>query len=385
MGGVVLSTQRMNRIVEVSLPDRLAVVEPGVVNHDLQTHLAQHNLFWPPDPSSARSCTIGGNIAMCAAGPNAVRFGVTRDWVLGLEAVLADGTVFKTGGRTSKGVVGYDLTRLIIGSEGTLAVVTRATLKLLTRPQARRLLRALFATVPAAVEAVVSLISSGDPPSAIEFLDPAALDLLRQANVVPIAAAGRAMLLLEVCGTKDDVNRIAEATENRLKTLQPLELARSENAGEANRLWQARYALSPLLKKLAPKRINEDVVVPVSKLALLIEGLADISRQSGIAIVNFGHAGNGNIHVNLLVHPENRLEMKKIIPVLDKVFRLVVKLDGSLSGEHGIGIQKQDYLPLELDPSAMALQKQIKKIFDPKGILNPGKVFPQLEKGLSLV
>ncbi|MEO5339930.1 MAG: FAD-binding protein [Magnetococcus sp. MYC-9] len=375
-GGIVLSLQRMNRILEVSVADRLAVVEPGVVHATLQAHLQPHGLCWPPDPSSSRSCSIGGNLAMCSAGPSAVRHGVSRDWVLGVEAVLADGTPFRTGGRTTKGVVGYDMTRLLIGSEGTLAVITQATLKLAPIPEARRLLRAIFPSVAEATRGVCALMAEGDPPAAIEFLDESALDLLRQNGALSLPAGGRAMLLLEVAGSADSIDTLAASVRRRLA---PLELVELLQAGpeDAASVWAARYALSPTLKKLAPKRINEDVVVPVSRLPELMEGVARISRQQQIPIVNFGHAGNGNIHVNLLVDPANGPQMAMVPSALEQIFRLVLDLGGSLSGEHGIGIQKQPFLTWELDPTALMLQRRIKAVFDPKAILNPGKIFPE--------
>ncbi len=374
-GGLVLSCQRMNRILEISVADRLAVVEPGVVNADLQQKLADHGLFWPPDPSSARSCTIGGNLAMCSAGPSAVRYGVTRDWVLGLEAVLPDGAVLTTGGRTTKGVVGYDLTRLLIGSEGTLAVVTRATLKLAPRPETRQLLRAVFDGVERAAEAVSALMTLTTPPTAIEFMDTAALDLLRQETDVPLPATGKALLLLEVTGSNAEVDRIGALVVDCLERYRPLDLVRARSPEAAEKVWAARHALSPTLKKLAPKRINEDVVVPVSRLAELISGLAALADEFSIPIVNFGHAGNGNIHVNLLVDPDDRAVMKRVKPLLDRVFRLVLDLDGSLSGEHGVGTQKKDYVPWELDDVSLGLHRRIKAVFDAKGVLNPGKIF----------
>ncbi|MEO5363631.1 MAG: FAD-binding protein [Magnetococcus sp. DMHC-8] len=374
-GGVVLSLQRMNRILEVSVGDRLAVVEPGVVHADLQAHLQPHGLLWPPDPSSSCSCSIGGNLAMCAAGAHAVRHGVTRDWVLGLEAVLVDGTPFRTGGRTTKGVVGYDLTRLLIGSEGTLAVITQATLKLAPIPEARRLVRALFPSVAEATRGVCALMAEGETPDAIEFLDGSALDLLRQTGTVSLPPDGQAMLLLEVSGSAATIGPSTDAIVDRLTRFACLELLQAE-AGEATTIWAARYALSPTLKKLAPRRINEDVVVPVSRLPELMAGLADIARTWQIPIVNFGHAGNGNIHVNLLVNPADARQMEAVPPALEQVFRLVLDLGGSLSGEHGIGIQKQPFLPWEVDATALLLQQRIKAVFDPRGLLNPGKIFP---------
>ncbi len=378
-GGLVLSTQRMARILEISPADCLAVVEPGVVNADLQQALAEHGLFWPPDPSSSRICTIGGNIAMCAAGPGAVRYGVTRDWVLGLTAVMADGSIIKTGGRVTKGVVGYDLTRLIIGSEGSLAVVTEAILKLAPRPESRRLARAVFSTVEAASTAVSALMATGSPPSAIEFLDAACLELLRREGGLTIPEQGRAMLLLEISGSREETALQADTLNRIITAYKPLELTPSMDAAMAAQAWEARNALSPILKKLAPKRVNEDVVVPVSKLVDLITGIEKIALDLDLPIVNFGHAGNGNIHVNLLVDPDDATSMEKVKPALDRLFPLVIKLGGSLSGEHGVGTQKRDYVELELSRESLALQERIKKLFDPKGIMNPGKIFPKPE------
>ncbi|MBF0294210.1 MAG: FAD-binding protein [Magnetococcales bacterium] len=374
-GGVILSTQRLNRILAVVPEDRLAVVEPGVVNGELDRVLQTHGLFWPPDPSSARSCTIGGNLAMCSAGPNAVRYGVTRHWVLGLTVVLPDGTPMRTGVRTTKGVVGYDLTQLLIGSEGTLAVVVEAVLRLAPRPEARRLLRACFRSMGDATQAVAGVMGSGEPPSALEFLDPAALALLRREGGVGIPEEGRALLLLEVEGSAGEVGRKAEEMLERLRPFAPLETFLAATEEETRRVWAARHALSPTLTRIAPRRINEDVVVPVSRLSELVAGLEGISAASGVPIVGFGHAGNGNIHVNLLVDPADADLMARARGALDRVFRLVLDLGGTLSGEHGVGIMKRDHIHWELDPVALELQKNIKRLFDPKGILNPGKIF----------
>ncbi len=375
-GGVLLSTQRMNAIIEIAPDDRLAVVEPGVVNGVLQEALQSQGLFWPPDPSSSHTCTIGGNIALCSAGPGAVRYGVTRDWVLGLRAVLADGSVIQTGGRTSKGVVGYDMTRLLIGSEGTLAVVTQAILKLAPKPESRRLSRAVFSSVEQAARAVSSLMTTASVPSAIEFLDGASLDLLRETGSVSLPAAGRAMLLLEVSGAEDEVERRAKVVCDLVEAFSPLEQTPPVKGEEAQQVWAARYALSPILKKRAPKRVNEDVVVPVSRLSELMVGVETIAQDLAIPIISFGHAGNGNIHVNLLVDPEDRPLMAKVAPALERLFRLVISLEGSLSGEHGVGTQKRDYIQWEIGSDSLLLQQGIKKLFDPNGIMNPGKLFP---------
>lgn len=377
-GGVILSTQRLNRVVAFQPLDRLVVVEPGVLNGDLQALVASQGLFWPPNPSSSRVCTLGGNLAMCAAGPNAVRYGVTRNWVLGLTVLLADGTSMRCGGFTTKGVVGYDLTQLLIGSEGTLGVVVEAILKLAPKPVERRLLRAFFSTMEAASLAVAGVMAQGEPPSALEFLDPAALELLRQAGVGDCHPLGQALLLLEVDGDAGEGDRKAADIQARLAPFSPLEVVVARNEQEAALVWAARYALSPTLTKISPKRINEDVVVPVSRLVELTTGLADIARETGVPVVSFGHAGNGNIHVNLLTDPAKPESETKAKVALDRVFRLVLELDGTLSGEHGVGIMKRDYIHWELDPCSLEMQMRIKNLFDPKGILNPGKIFPRI-------
>lgn len=376
-GGVVLSLQRMNRILAISPEDRYAVVEPGVVNADLQQALKPHALFWPPDPSSAKSCTIGGNIAMCSAGPHAVALGVTRDWVLGLKAVLPGGRRIRTGGRTTKNVVGFDLTRLLVGSEGLLAVVTEAVLKLAPLPGETRLVRALFRRVEEAARAVSRLMEMDPPPAAIEFLDAASLELLRRQGGLAIPREGEALLLVEVSGAAEEIEARTQRTAARLLPFSPIEMARSSGQGaEAETVWAARFALSPALKKLAPRRVNEDVVVPVSRLPDLVRFLEETSREAEIPIVTFGHAGNGNLHVNLLADPSDPALAPRIAQLVEGIFRRVLALDGSLSGEHGIGLQKRSFLPLEVDPPTLALHKQIKALFDPRGILNPGKVWP---------
>ncbi|NGZ07674.1 MAG: FAD-binding protein [Magnetococcales bacterium] len=378
-GGIILSLQRLNRMLTIAPADRLAVVEPGVVNADLQARLAQHGLFWPPDPSSARSCTIGGNLAMCSAGPNALRYGATRQWVLGLTVILADGSTMRVGGKTTKGVVGYDLTQLLIGSEGTLAIVVEATLKLAPLAQARRTLRASYRTMEQAALAVAEVMSQGDPPLALEFLDPAAVTLVRSQHPDICHPDGQALLLAEVEGSADEIEHQAKNLAERLSRLDPVEVVIATSAEASKKIWAARYALSPTLTRMAPKRINEDVVVPVSALATLITGVTAISQETGVQIVSFGHAGNGNIHVNLLTDPTNPAQKPKITRALEQLFALVLELGGTLSGEHGVGITKRDFIHWELDPCALTIQRQIKQIFDPKGILNPGKIFARDE------
>lgn len=378
-GGIVLSLERMNRIIAIRPEDRLAIVEPGVTNTELQTALAAHGFFWPPDPSSAAYSTIGGNLACNAAGPRAVKYGTPRDNTLGLSAISGAGEVVRTGVSTSKGVVGYDLTRLLIGSEGTLAIITEATLRLTPKPSARRTLRALYRQVSDAAAAVSRIMAQPETPCALEFIDGAALDMIRAFRPqvqADLPAGSGAMLMIEVDGNEASIDAAVAAVSSAARGEGLLELRSARSAEEVTALWETRKALSPALRTLAPRKINEDVVVPVSRIPDLIAGLETLAKKFGIRIVNFGHAGNGNIHVNLLGNPDEPNELTAMHACLDAVFTLVLKLGGTLSGEHGIGFDKREFVGRELDPEALALMRSIKQVFDPKGILNPGKIFP---------
>lgn len=372
-GGVVASFERMNRILRVDADNRLAVVEPGVLNGDLQTALAQHGFFWPPDPTSSPYCSIGGNLACNAAGPRAVKYGSCRENTLGLRAVAGTGEDFRSGVYTTKGAVGYDLTRLLIGAEGTLALITEATLKLTPKPAAKRTLSATYATVANAAAAVARIMAQPVVPCALEFLDDQSLRLARARGGPAIPEAG-ALLVIEVDGDSADLARAADTVGTATRGDGLIELRVAADSTQADALWAARKALSPALRDLSPNKINEDVVVPVSRLPALIEALREISERHRVPIVSFGHAGNGNMHVNLL--PRNDAEHQRAEAALNEVFDIVIKLDGTLSGEHGIGIAKRDFLDRAIDRNALALMRRIKAQFDPDAILNPDKLLP---------
>ena len=374
--GVVVAFERMNRILRIDPANRLAVVEPGVVNDDLQRAVAKHGFFWPPDPTSAAVCTVGGNLAYNSAGPRAVKYGTPRENTLGLTAVTGAGEAVRTGVFTTKGVVGYDLTRLIIGSEGTLALITSATLKLAPLPEAKRTLRATYRNIHAAADAVAAIMAQPITPCALEFMDAAAIDMVRRFSDLGVPAETGALLMIEVDGPADCVTGAAEAVSGAARNDGLLDIAIAADRNEIAALWRTRKALSPALRHVAPKKINEDVVVPVSRMAEFIDGLERLSRELSIRIVNFGHAGNGNIHVNLLVNPDDSDEMRRAERALSAVFDLVVALDGTLSGEHGVGLEKRDFVDREIDPAALHLMRAIKRQFDPNGILNPGKGLP---------
>lgn len=375
-GGVVLSMERMSRILSVSPGDRLLVCEAGSLNSEVQREAAKHGLFWAPDPTSAGYSTVGGNLACGAGGPRAVKYGTARDAVLGLKAVTGDGRTLKTGATTTKSVVGYDFTRLLIGSEGTLALITEATLKLLPKPTHTRLLRACYSDVHAAAEAVARLMNQPATPSALEFMDADAVQLAENYRATGIPAATGALLLIEADGDAATLPAAVAAIETAARGKGLVELRTARDAAEAETLWACRKALSPSLRQLAPKKVNEDVAVPVTRLPELIDGIAALSRLHGLRIVCFGHAGNGNIHVNILANPDDPAQMAAIENCLHAVFRLVLKLEGTLSGEHGVGIDKRDYVGWEIAADTLALMQAVKMQFDPHGILNPGKALP---------
>lgn len=375
-GGVVLSLERMNKVLRVSPGDRLLECEAGALNGDVQREAAKHGLFWAPDPTSGGFSTVGGNLACGAGGPRAVKYGTARDNVLGLRAIAGSGTRLKTGCYTTKGVVGYDLTRLLIGSEGTLAVITQAALKLLPKPETTRTLRAAYRNVEAAAAAVARLMAQPETPSALEFLDGDAVQLAQAHRDCGLTTDCGALLLIECDGSHAGIAAVVAAVSAAASGDGLIDLRAARSEAEAEDLWAARKALSPALRSLAPKKVNEDVAVPVSRLPELIRGVAALSQQHGIRIVCFGHAGNGNIHVNLLANPDDPAQMVAIEACLHAVFRLVLSLEGTLSGEHGVGIDKRAFVAWEIDAATLSMMHAVKRAFDPAGILNPGKALP---------
>ncbi len=375
-GGLVLSLERMARILEVDPSNRLMVVEVGATNEAVQRKAAEHGFFWPPDPTSAAYCTIGGNLAYNSAGPRAVKYGTPRENTLGLRAVTGAGDEISTGVYTTKGVVGYDLTRLLVGSEGTLAIFTEATLKLTPRPEDRRAMRAAYADIGSAAAAIARIMTQPVIPCALEFIDHKGLDLIRTDVELPAGTAS--LLMIEVDGPADCIDGAVAAIGKaaRGEGLIEFSVADPDRPEDTARLWAARKALSPALRSLAPKKINEDIVVPVSRLPELVKGLQALAERFDILIVNFGHAGNGNIHTNLLVNPDDPGQLERAQACLKEVFALVLHLRGTLSGEHGVGIEKRDFIDQEIDPVTLNLMRRIKTQFDPNGILNPDKMFP---------
>src|SRR5512134_3126602 len=374
-GGVVLTTERMDRIVAVDTENLYAVVEPGVVTETLKEEVRRKGLFYPPDPASLKFSTIGGNIAECAGGMCAVKYGVTRDYVLGLEAVLGTGEVVRTGVFTVKGVVGYDLTRMLVGSEGTLGIITRATLRLIPLPETAVTLLSFFDACERGARAVAGIVEERIVPCAMELMDRTAVDCVREIAGLPVPDESGCALLIEVDGSKASVVREADRVEAACRRFGAIEVRRASDAAGRDRLWELRRAISPSILKVNPVKINEDIVVPRSRLPEMFAFLSGLASRRNLKIVNFGHAGDGNIHVNILISGTDEDERHRAEAAVEEVFRKTVEVGGTISGEHGIGIAKAPFLEMEVGPLGVSVMKRLKDCFDPNGVLNPGKIF----------
>ena len=375
-GAIILSFEKMNRILELDSENLNVLCEPGLINGKLQRELEYTGLFYPPDPASMNFCTLGGNVAENAGGPRALKYGVTRDYIMELEAVLPNGEMITTGVRTSKGVVGYDLTRLLVGSEGTLAVFTKIRLKVLPLPEEVVTLLAIFDDLESSGKAVSKIIAARIIPRTLEFMDRESIRAVENYKPVGLPENVEAILLIELDGPPAAITKEAEKIADICQHLgAELEMAEDEDA-RAN-LWAARRAVSPALYHINPTKINEDIVVPRSLVPEMLKRLRKLSEESGIKIVNFGHAGDGNIHVNIMVDRKDKEEYQKGINLVEQVFKDTLSLGGTISGEHGIGLTKARYIGMEISRKEIEIMESIKKVFDSKNILNPGKIFPQ--------
>ena len=376
-GGIVLSLEKLDRIVEISREDMVCVVEPGVILETLQAAVEAQGLFYPPDPNSQQWCTLGGNLAHNAGGPRALKYGVTRDWVLGLEAVLPTGELVRCGHRSWKGVAGYDLTQLLVGSEGTLAVITRATLKLIPLPRRVETLLALFPDEDAAAAAVQRVFAAGLLPRACELFDAVTMRALEPRapfkfpqGPVPVGGA----LIVEFDGHGDGVVEELAAAGDECAKAGSLEVIAAQDASQRRKIWETRRMTSVALKELRPHKVSEDVAVPRGKLVELIRAVRAIGSTHGIETACYGHAGDGNLHVNLLFTSLD--EHARAAGAVGEVIDAALRLGGTITGEHGVGLAKREYLAREQSPELIALQQRVKAAFDPDGLLNPGKIFP---------
>ncbi|RLJ71252.1 glycolate oxidase/D-lactate dehydrogenase [Hydrogenivirga caldilitoris] len=370
--GVVVSFEKMTRFV-VDVDNATARVQPGVVTYEFQEHVEKLGLFYPPDPSSFKYSTIGGNIAENAGGPRCLKYGVTREYVLGIEAVIKEGKVLKTGNPILKDVAGYDITKLFVGSEGTLGLLTEATLKLIPKPQARATALALFDDLETVGRAVTKIMTSGIFPSALEFMDRDAIRAVEDYKPVGLPKDVEALLLIEVDGSKTAVREQIEEVK-QLLTGMGIEVRVASDEREAEKLWTARKNLGPALGNLRSGKINEDIVFPRTYLAEALPKLREIAKKYDLLMVVFGHIGDGNLHVNFLYDKANREEEERAEKAVDEVFELALSYHGSITGEHGVGLTKKKFLKWQFGDTGYELLRGIKLLFDPKNLFNPGKV-----------
>lgn len=377
-GSVVVSLLHMNRILEISVEDFVAVVEPCVITAELQQAVAEQGLFYPPDPASVKYCTVGGNISTGAGGMRALKYGATRDYVLGVEAVLPGGEILHAGSRCHKNVVGLDLARIFVASEGTLGIVTRATVKLLPRPQASATLFAAFASAQAALEAARAVFGAGLLPAAMEFLSSLTLEAVRRNEAqagrdVPWPQSAGAALLLRLDGTEAAVGEDLP----RLEALLPGALLRipARTPAEEEPLWELRRSISQANHQLGPDKLSDDVTVPRGKAIELVGRIETMAAERGLRIAVFGHLGDGNLHVNIMHDASNQAMREAALRTKKDVLHLAVDLGGTLSGEHGVGLSKLPYLGWQLSETEIRLMRGVKAVFDPHGIMNPGKAY----------
>lgn len=376
-GGIALSMTRMNRLLEIDDVNAIAHVEAGIITADLQAAVEKRNLFYPPDPSSNRHSTIGGNIACNAGGPRCLKYGVTGDYVLGLTVVLADGRVLKTGGKVIKDVVGLDLTALFTGSEGTLGVITEALLRLTAKPKYARTALVEFTSISAASRTVNTILSAGIVPATLELMDHTAIVCIEESMHLGLPLDVEAILLIETDGSDQaTVTREIEAVAEICQTSGARDVKVAKDEVERANLWKARRSVSPALARKAPNKLGEDITVPRSAIPEAVRRLKDTSTKYGLPIVIFGHAGDGNLHPNILFDKRDPQQWAKVEKMVAEEFAIALELGGTLSGEHGVGMLKRPYIERALGSVSIDIQKQIKRVFDPLNILNPGKVLP---------
>jgi glycolate oxidase len=375
-GGIVISFEQMNQVLHLDKEKKFAVVQPGMFNQQFADYVGKFGLIYPPDPASLKFSTLGGNLAECAGGLKGRKYGVTKNYVLGLEAVLSNGEVIRTGILDDSGEASYDLQGLLVGSEGTLAVVTKIALRLLDKPQFEKTVLATFDKMENAAEVVAAITAAGVIPSVLEFIDGDTLECVLEYVKLEGIEKSEAVLLIEVDG--NDQAEVDQEFEEVLsicrgKNSKSLQVAQAKE--DSDILWKVRRSISASLLKIAPTKVNEDICVPASQLPAIVKKIKDISRKHQVSINNFGHAGDGNLHVTFMCDSRNAEQMERVEKAVDELFEQTLKLGGTLSGEHGIGVTKSKYLEWEVGKEGIQLMKKIKSAFDPDNIVNPGKIF----------
>lgn len=378
-GGIVLNCMRLNRILEIDTDNQIAIVEPGVITGTFQQRLKKYKLMYTPDPASLKFCTIGGNVAECAGGPSAIKYGVTKDSIIGLEVVLANGDILTTGTRTEKGVVGYDLTRLFIGSEGTLGIITKIVTRLLPLPEHKETFLLSSSSLQQATEFVARLLRHNILPCTLEYMDKTALQVVSDILPERLPDNTQAMLIIELDGSRQLVAEQSEQLKRLILTEKHCSLKQAATDDEIQEIWNARRSISPATHKLSPYKTSEDVVVPRSLIPELVLFCENLAKELSITILTFGHAGDGNIHVNILAADNSSKETQKAADAKMALFKKVLSMGGTLSGEHGVGITKSPYIAMELNRTSIMVMRQLKQLFDKNNIMNPGKIFPSQE------
>ncbi|RUM62126.1 MAG: glycolate oxidase subunit GlcD [Persephonella sp.] len=372
-GGVLVSFEKMDKILEIDEENAIARVQPGVITYRLQQAVEKKGLFYPPDPASYKFCTIGGNVAENAGGPRCVKYGVTREYVMELTTVINTGETIHTGRPTLKDVAGYDITRLLIGSEGTLGLFTEITLKLIPKPKASKTVKAIFQDIAAVGKTVKDIFKAGISPSALEFMDKLAINAVEDFGHFGLPRDAEVLLLIEVDGhplaLEEEIKEVARICEMNGATV---EVAQTEQ--EANKLWEARRSLSPAVSKLGRVKINEDIVFPRSYLPEALPELREIGRKYNLKMVNFGHIGDGNVHANFMISGLDKDELARVEKAVEEVFDLAIRYGGSITGEHGVGITKANFMKKMFKPQEMDIMRGIKKVFDPQNLINPEKM-----------
>ncbi len=382
-GGMVFDLSIMDDVLEINEEDLIAIVSPGVLTSDIHKAAEQKGLMYPPDPSSSHVSTIGGNLAENSGGPRGLKYGVTKDYVIGLEIITPQGEIIQTGGRTVKNVTGYDLTKLIVGSEGTLGIITKAILRLIPKPPASETVMAIFDSLVDAGRAISKILSSGILPSKMELMDQASIVAVENYEPSGLPKDADAMILIELDGHPAAVRDEAEQVSQVCKEVGVREVRVPQTKAEKEDVWKARKLVSPAIVRIKPTKISEDATVPRSKIPEMCRRLQEIKKKYNLHLVVFGHAGDGNLHPNIIADKSDKEEMLRVEKAVAEIFEAAIALGGTLSGEHGIGTMKAPFMEMELGAAGLNMMKSIKQALDPNNIMNPGKIFP--EPGQKLV